>query len=169
MILRSGAIHFNWCSTYLNRNVSDTWSCSSCPPQTQYAALRGLAGVALDSVNSDADCGEGRLSETAARWQHHLLDLSRAELQSELQELLGLDEDAVTPEQADFRAPGWRLLRAGEGPVRGAREVSSCGDQGYFRSREQCGEYRRCLKKPGGSGGLELHYRCPSGRVFDDR
>ena len=141
----------------------------SARPQTQYAALRGLGGVALDSVDADADCGEGRLSEIVAGWQHRLSELSDAELQAELQELLALDEGSVTPKEADFRSPGWRALRAGAGPVRRASRVSSCRDQGYFRSQERCGEYRRCLRSSDGIGGLELYYRCPSGWVFDDR
>ena len=62
-------------------------------PQTQYATLRGLPGLAVDAIEADADCGEGRLSATIVWWQRRLAGESRREVQRGLQELLDFDGD----------------------------------------------------------------------------
>ncbi|XP_037094028.1 uncharacterized protein LOC119113905, partial [Pollicipes pollicipes] len=137
--------------------------------KTHYMLLRALPGLAVDSLDADADCGHGQLADTVDWWLRSLADLSRRDVQRRLQLLMNVVEQDVTPEEAKFRSPAWRLQRAGGGDVRAGGSVSKCADAGYFRRREVCGEYERCVRWPGATNGLRFFYECPSGMLFDDR
>ncbi|XP_071444010.1 uncharacterized protein [Hetaerina americana] len=150
----------------------------------KYALLRGLAGVAVSSLDADDSagiCGKGAFPLTRAL-RNTMTTLSRKPrglvLQSLEEELRGGDAVAL-PEAslgAAVRLSPFRIVRVvdREGAVHVIRRNSEtsfqCSRQGYFRHPLGCNQFYRCVKFDQLVDDFSVfEYDCPPGLAFDEK
>ncbi|XP_046405125.1 uncharacterized protein LOC124170444 [Ischnura elegans] len=150
----------------------------------KYALLRGLAGVAVSSIDADDSegiCGKGPFPLTNAL-RKTLSTLSRKPrglvLQSLEEELRG-GETVALPEAslgAEVRLSPFRIVRVvdREGAVHVIRRNSEtsfqCSRQGYFRHPLGCNQFYRCVKFDQLVDDFSVfEYDCPPGLAFDEK